>query len=194
MSSLAKTASSPGLFVAIVGPSGVGKDALIRGLAERLGGADGVHFARRVITRPADAYEDHDTLGEAEFFAARSAGRFVLAWTAHGLHYGVPREIEARLAAGDAVVCNLSRAIVGELRQLYPSSLVVLITARSETLAARLAGRGRDDATSRRERLDRSAAAEVACAPDVTIDNDGALDDAVARLAELVARRRSGAC
>ena len=194
MPSSAKAASTSGLFVAIVGPSGAGKDALIRGLAGRLGEADGVYFARRVITRPADAYEEHDTLDEAEFLAARAAGRFVLAWTAHGLHYGVPREIEARLAAGDAVVCNLSRAIVGELRRLYPSSLVVLVTAQPATLAARLAGRGRDDASSRRERLDRSAAAEVVCTPDATIDNDGALDDAVARLAELVARRRSGAC
>jgi len=122
MSSSAKAASTNGLFVAIVGPSGAGKDALIRGLAGRLGEANGVYFAQRVITRPADAYEEHDTLDEAEFLAARAAGRFVLAWTAHGLHYGVPREIEARLAAGDAVVCNLSRAIVGELRRLYPSA------------------------------------------------------------------------
>ena len=186
MSALAKTSPATGLFVAIVGPSGAGKDALIRGLASRLGESDGVFYARRVVTRRADAFEDHDTLAHEAFAAARAEGRFALAWSAHGLHYGVPREIEARLAAGCAVVCNVSRAAVPEVRQLYRPSLVVLVTARPETLAARLAARGRDDGASRRERLARSAVAEVAFEPDATIDNDGALDEAVARLRDLV--------
>ncbi len=186
MSALAKALPSAGLFVAIVGPSGAGKDALIRGLAGRLGESDGVFAARRVVTRRADAFEDHDTLAEEAFAAARAEGRFALAWSAHGLHYGVPREIEARLAAGGAVVCNVSRAVVAEVRRLYRPSLVVLVTARPETLAARLAARGREDGARRRQRLARSAVAEVAIAPDATIDNDGALDEAVARLRDLV--------
>ena len=186
MSALAKAASSAGLFVAVVGPSGAGKDALIRGLASRLGADDGVFAARRVVTRAADAFEDHATLAEDEFLAARAQGRFALAWSAHGLHYGVPRDIEARLAAGHAVVCNVSRAVVDELRRRYRSSLVVLVTARPETLAARLAARGREDGASRCQRLARSAVAEVAFEPDATIDNDGALDEAVARLRDLV--------
>ena len=193
MSALAKTSPATGLFVAIVGPSGAGKDALIRGLAGRLGEDDGVFNARRVVTRRADAFEDHDTLAHEAFAAARAEGRFALAWSAHGLHYGVPREIEARLAAGCAVVCNVSRAAVPEVRQLYRPSLVVLVTARPETLAARLAARGRDDGASRRERLARSAVAEVAFEPDATIDNDGALDEAVARLLDLVVSGRRSA-
>jgi len=193
MSALAETSPATGLFVAIVGPSGAGKDALIRGLASRLGESDGVFYARRVVTRRADAFEDHDTLAHEAFAAARAEGRFALAWSAHGLHYGVPREIEARLAAGCAVVCNVSRAAVPEVRQLYRPSLVVLVTARPETLAARLAARGRDDGASRRERLARSAVAEVAFEPDATIDNDGALDEAVARLLDLVVSGRRSA-
>ena len=93
MSALAETSPATGLFVAIVGPSGVGKDALIRGVAGRLGEGDRVFAARRVVTRRADAFEDHDTLAEDAFLAARAQGRFALAWSAHGLHYGVPREI-----------------------------------------------------------------------------------------------------
>ena len=186
MTAAARAAPANGLFVAVVGPSGAGKDALIRGLADRIDAADRVFVARRVVTRPADAFEDHDTLAEHEFLAARANGRFALAWSAHGLHYGVPREIEARLEAGQAVVCNVSRAVVGELRRLFRQSLVVLVTARPETLAARLAARGRDDGASRRERLERSAAAEVVCQPDATIDNDGALDEAIERLQALV--------
>ena len=186
MSALARTSPATGLFVAIVGPSGAGKDALIRGLADRLGEGDGVFYARRVVTRCADAFEDHDTLPEEAFAAAHAEGRFALAWSAHGLHYGVPREIEARLAAGSAVVCNVSRAMVAEVRRLYRPSLIVLVSAQPETLAARLAARGREDGATRRQRLARSAVADVAFDPDATIDNDGALDAAVARLHNLV--------
>jgi ribose 1,5-bisphosphokinase len=186
MPALAKASPSAGLFVAVVGPSGAGKDALIRGLAGRLGDGDGVFAARRVVTRRADAFEDHDTLAEDEFLAAQAQGRFALAWSAHGLRYGVPRDVEARLAAGHAVVCNVSRAVVAEVRRLYRPSLVVLVTARPETLAARLAARGREDGARRRARLARSAAAELAIEADATIHNDGALDEAVARLCELV--------
>jgi ribose 1,5-bisphosphokinase len=193
MSTLARSSPATGLFVAIVGPSGAGKDALIRGLADRLGEGDGVFYARRVVTRCADAFEDHDTLAEEAFAAACAEGRFALAWRAHDLRYGVPREIEARLAAGGAVVCNVSRAIVAEVRRRYSSSLVVLVTARPETLAARLAARGREDGAGRRQRLARSAVAEVAIAPDATIDNDGALDEAVARLRDLVVDRMRSA-
>ena len=179
-----------GLFVAIVGPSGAGKDALIRGLGARLGEADGVFTVRRVVTRPADSFEDHDTLAESEFLLARRRGLFALSWAAHGLHYGVPRDVDARVASGCVVVCNISRAVVAEVRARYARSLVVLVTARPETLAARLAARGREEIEARRERLDRAFASETAFEPDATIFNDGALDEAVARFADLVASRR----
>ncbi len=64
------------------------------------------------------------------------------------------------------------------------------MTARPETLAARLAARGREGSEGRRERLDRAFAPKAAFEPDATIDNDGALDGAVARLCDLVASHR----
>ena len=108
---------SPGVFVAIVGPSGAGKDSLIRGLGERLTGRDGVVIARRVVTRPSDDHEDHDTMDEAAFEDAEEAGRFALSWSAHGLSYGVPVEIDAAIEEGKIVVCNVSRAAVAAVRQ-----------------------------------------------------------------------------
>ena len=182
-----------GLFVAIVGPSGAGKDALIQGLSARLGEADGVFTVRRIVTRRADAFEDHDTLEESEFLRARERGRFALSWAAHGLFYGVPSDVDARIASGGAVVCNVSRAVVADVRRRYAHSLVVLVTARPETLAARLAARGREGSEGRRERLDRAFAREAAFEPDAIIDNDGALVDAIGRLCDLVASHRSSA-
>ncbi len=190
MSAAQKTDVAEGLFVAVVGPSGAGKDALIRGMAARLREADGVFTVRRVVTRRADSFEDHDSLAESEFLLARQRGRFALSWAAHGLFYGVPSDVDARVASGCAVVCNVSRAVVADVRARYQRSLVVLVTARPETLAARLAARGREGSEGRRARLERAFAPRDAFEPDATIDNDGALDEAVARLCDLVALQR----
>jgi len=187
MSALAKTSPATGLFVAIVGPSGAGKDALIRGLAGRLGEGDGVFCARRVVTRRADAFEDHDTLAEDEFLAARAQGRFALAWSA--AWPPLRCAMRNRGAACGRLRSRLQR-FARRRRRAAPTLSIVARRARPparpETLAARLAARGREDGASRRERLDRAAVAELAFAPDATIDNDGALDEAVARLCDLV--------
>jgi ribose 1,5-bisphosphokinase len=177
---------SPGVFVAIVGPSGVGKDSLIRGVGERLTARDGVIIARRVVTRPSDAYEDHDTLDEAGFADAEQAGRFALSWSAHGLRYGVPVAIDAAIAQGWIVVCNVSRKAVAAVRRRYARSRVVLVTARPEILAARLAARGREGSEGRRERLERAGASEAAVEPDVVLDNNELLPTTVERLLEQI--------
>ncbi len=70
-----------GAFVAVVGPSGAGKDTLIAHAKAALADEPPVEFVRRVITRPSDgATEDHDTLTEAEFLEALANGAFALAW------------------------------------------------------------------------------------------------------------------
>jgi ribose 1,5-bisphosphokinase len=57
-----------GAFVAVVGPSGAGKDTLIAHARSALAGEPQIDFVRRVITRPSDGQtEDHDTLADAEF-------------------------------------------------------------------------------------------------------------------------------
>ena len=176
----------PGVFVAIVGPSGSGKDSVIRGLSQRLTARDGVFVARRVVTRPSDAYEDHDTLDEAAFADAEEAGRFALSWSAHGLRYGVPVAIDGAIAEGKIVVCNISRKAVAAVRRRYARSRVVLVTARPEILAARLAARGREGTEGRLERLERAGASEAAVEPDIVLDNNELLNTTVERLLEQI--------
>ncbi len=172
--------------MAIVGPSGAGKDSVLRTLAARTAGHEFV-FVRRTVTREADANEDHDTLSAPAFREAERAGRFALTWEAHGLSYGVPSSVNAEIAAGRVVLCNVSRAAVDAVRALYPRSLVVLITAAPAVLATRLAGRERGDAADQRRRLARADAPEISIRPDVVIENDGSLDDAARRLHRLLA-------
>jgi len=175
-----------GTFVAVVGPSGVGKDSLIGFARARLEAGGRVTFVRRVVTRPADGgSEDHDSMDEAAFAAAEAAGRFALSWGAHGLRYGLPIALEADLEAGRVVVANLSRGVIPALLAFYPDALVVSVTAEREVIAQRLANRGRETADSIRQRLDRSGGDGLP-ASTVRIDNSGALEVAGAQFTRLL--------
>ena len=146
------------MFVAVVGPSGAGKDTLMAGARARLGPDPRFRFVRRSVTRPASAAaaEDHEPLDRDAFLQRRDAAGFALWWEAHGLLYGVPRDMEADLAAGRCIVANLSRGVLAEANARYPL-LVLEITAPPAALAARLAARGREGPDAVAERLSREA-------------------------------------
>lgn len=175
-----------GTFVAVVGPSGVGKDSLIGYARERLEAGGRVAFVRRVVTRPADGgSEDHDSMDETAFADAEARGQFALNWDAHGLRYGLPIALEDDLAAGRAVVANLSRAVIPALVERYPDALVVLVTADRDMIERRLANRGRETAASIRGRLDRRVTDRLP-ASTVSIDNSGELEAAGAQFVRLL--------
>tara|TARA_R110002020_G_scaffold44066_3_gene127325 strand:- start:1981 stop:2544 length:564 start_codon:yes stop_codon:yes gene_type:complete len=175
-----------GTFVAVVGPSGVGKDSLIGFARERLEPAGLIHVVRRVVTRLADGgSEDHDSLDEASFAAAEQAGAFALTWAAHGLRYGLPIALEDDLRAGRVVVANLSRAMIPALLMRYPDAVVVAVSADRDVIERRLAGRGRETAASIQQRIERRVADRLP-ASTVRIDNSGALEAAGEQLVQLL--------
>lgn len=182
----------PGVFVAIAGPSGAGKDSLIRAGRERLAADPRIVFARRVVTRTADASEEHDTLDPATFRQRAAAGAFALWWEANGLLYGLPAAILADLATGRIVVGNISRDVIDVARRRFARTLVVHVTASAEVLTERLAARGRESADERAQRLSRSLLREQAVEADVRIENNGDLADAAARLAGIIAALTAG--
>jgi phosphonate metabolism protein PhnN/1,5-bisphosphokinase (PRPP-forming) len=169
------------MLVPVVGPSGAGKDTLLAVARVALAGDGRFVFPRRAITRPAEAGgEEHEALSEAAFAARAAAGGFALRWRAHGLAYGIPRAIEDELLAGRVVVVNLSRTVIAEAAARYPTRLVV-VSAPPDLLAARLAGRGREDAADIAQRLAREVALP-ACVASVEVVNDGDVASGVARL------------
>ena len=179
------------MLLLIVGPSGAGKDTLINGARAALAGHR-VRFVRRVITRAAEGgEEEHDTVTEQAFELRRAAGEFALTWRAHGLHYGIPADIGADLAAGRVVVANVSRAVVAEAAERYPVR-VVEVSAPADVLARRLAARGREDAVDVARRLSRQIELPLPVEREVIV-NDGTAEAGTRTLGALITRARADA-
>jgi ribose 1,5-bisphosphokinase len=173
----------PGAFIAVVGASGAGKDALLSYARERCAGV--ARFPRRVITRPPGPGEDHDPFTSDQFAAARSQGAFALCWQAHGLWYGIPASADAEVRGSLVVVANVSRGVIGELEARYTRLVVVLVTVPEEVRAQRLRARRRETSAGIGERLGRADPAP-GHRVDAVISNDGSLAEGGARLLGII--------
>src|SRR5262249_6530015 len=152
----AMVAATGGTLFLVVGPSGVGKDALIRAVHPRLV-PHGFVFPRRWITTPDDRGEDHIPVSCADFDEAIARGFIDLNWSAHGLRYGIPAVIGDDLSAGLHVIINVSRLLIQEARARFPRVRVVHLTASQDLVRSRLLQRAREDAAAIEERMQRSA-------------------------------------
>ena len=180
----------PGRLVVVVGPSGAGKDTLLGLARDRFGGDRNIVFPRRVVTREPSAAEDNESISETDFAAAVAAGGFAFWWDAHGLKYALGAAIDDDIRAGKVVVCNVSRAVVVELRRRYANVRVVLVTAPADILAARLAARGRATDGTIGARLGRFAPAHSDLWPDVMIENVGDPQSGAEKLIAAIDGRR----
>ena len=185
-----------GRLIYLIGPSGSGKDSLLDAARPRLA-ERGCRIVRRVITRSAEAVGEAAQGVSAQQFAAMDAeGAFALRWQANGLSYGIPREIDDWLAAGDDVLVNGSRAHLAQTRERYPTSLVLLLTVDQAVLRQRLIARGRESLADIEERLARNArfTAELIGGNGsglVVLDNSGPLEHSVERLLCCLSQGRS---
>jgi len=163
-------AIGPGRLVLVVGPSGAGKDTLL-GLAKAACADDrNIVFPRRVITREASASEDNEEVSAGTFQEALTRGQYAMHWEAHGHCYALLRAIDDEIRAGRTIVANVSRTVVGAMRDVYADVVVVSITAPPNVLAERLAMRGRGSDGRIEHRLGRTVD-EASAAPDVTVVN-----------------------
>lgn len=197
-----------GRLIYLMGPSGSGKDSLLQAAREQLAERDCV-IVRRVITRSAEAVrEDAIGVSPAEFDQQEAAGGFALSWRANGLAYGIPRQIDDWLAAGQDVLVNGSRGHLAQARKRYPELLAILLQVDEAALRQRLQARGRESAEQIEARLARSrsfvvggasAATVAAEAPPtpgsterlIVLNNSGPLDQTVTHLLQLLSDVRT---
>lgn len=173
-----------GRLIAIVGPSGVGKDSVMSALVkadQRLG------LVKRVITRDQSlGGEDFEGVSEERFDALVQQGEFLHHWPAHGLFYGIPHTITADLENGSDLLVNLSRAVLPDMQRKVTNLVTILLNATPETLAKRLSVRGRETAADVQKRLERAAWPMPEGVSYTHINNDGELSETIAEILALL--------
>jgi guanylate kinase len=178
----------PRVFV-ITGPSGVGKGTLIRLLRERVPELALSVSATTRAPRPGEEDGvDYHFLSDAEFARRVEAGEFV-EWAEYsGRRYGTLRsELQRHLDEGRPVVLEIELQGARQVREAMPEAVQIFIEPPDrEALKDRLVGRGTDDPDAIARRL-AVAERELAAAGEFQyrVVNDR-LDEAVARLVEIV--------
>lgn len=175
-------------LILVVGPSGSGKDTLLRGLKKQFNGNNCLDFVRRYITRPPDSNEDNYYVDRNCFKILKHNDFFISDWKAHGNEYGIPRNA---LAAGNGIqrrLCSISRDAIADFEDVYDNVIVLQITASQDVLRQRLMGRGREKDEDVKKRLAR-AEHPVHAKRLIVFDNSHSLEqsqrDFIALLAKL---------
>ncbi len=180
-----------GRLVYVVGPSGSGKDTILRTIDERRERSMTVAVARRFITRPiVNGVESHTYLTEAEFFRRREQGFFAMDWRGHRYCYGIGTEIDTWMQQGVPVLVNGSRAYLAEAKRRYPDLVTIWLQVDEDILKTRLFSRGRERPADIESRLMRNDVLEGKKPDDVyLVDNSGDLIAAIRQILSIVARR-----
>jgi ribose 1,5-bisphosphokinase len=166
-----------GRLIAVVGPSGVGKDSVMVALAAR---APAFALVRRVMTRAPDlGGEEYDAVNVETFEQMVRDGAFAVHWGAHGLFYGIPAKTLHEVEEGATRLANFSRSALVQGAEVFPAFTVLNLTAKPETLGARLRARGRETEEDIAKRLAQAAKPLPEGLDVITISNDGPLEDTV---------------
>lgn len=144
----AQFSAAPGAMVVIIsGPSGVGKDTIIRWLKKEPASPER-HFVVTYKTRKPRSGEvdgvDYQFVSIAEFEQLVRDGRLLEACQVHGDWSGTPRDqVVAALRSGRDAILKIDVQGAEKIKQLIPEALRIFVAPPSaEDREARLAGRG----------------------------------------------------
>lgn len=173
----------------VIGASGAGKDSLIDYLREKIPNGAPVVFARRYITRAADAGgENHIALSTQEFLYQQQQGCFSMSWYSHENYYGISSEIDEWLAMGLTVVVNGSREYLAEAASKYKNIVPILVCVDPVLLSDRLFARGRESFSEVTRRVAQAIKLQNSVEhPHLRkIDNNAALEEAGAKMLQII--------
>lgn len=180
----------PRVFI-ISGPSGVGKDAVIEQLRERLPDAFFAVTATTRDRRPGEIDGVHYYfLGKQDFRDRLAEGEFLESATVYGNLYGVLKgPVRAALARGQDVFVKVDVQGASEIRRLAPDAVSIFLAPESaSTLLQRLKHRKTDDPAELMTRF-ATATRELAAASEfdyVIFNPQDRLEDALEEITAVV--------
>lgn len=179
------------LLIVISGPSGVGKDAVVKRMKE-LGYP--FYFVITATTRPPRRGEeqgvDYLFLSEEEFEDLMHRGELFEHAIVYGEYKGIPKEhVRNALASGQDVVMRVDVQGAASVKGLLPDAvLVFLVPGSEEELLQRLRGRKTENAATLQRRL-ATMREEMQRIPEfdyVVVNRDDQLDHAVETIAAII--------
>jgi len=122
------------LLIVISGPSGVGKDAVVRRLQERGTPFYFVITATTRLPRPNEVHGvDYFFVSEAEFLALIEQDELLEHAVVYEQHKGIPKaQVRTALQSGQDVVMRLDVQGAATIKRLIPEAILIFITAASE--------------------------------------------------------------
>jgi guanylate kinase len=187
--------SSNRLLIVLSGPSGVGKDALLRKMKEQ---KYPFHYVVTVTSRPRREGErdgvDYRFISQREFQQMIDNGELLEWANVYGNYYGVPRkEISQALSKGKDVIMRVDVQGAATIKRILPQAVSIFLRPPSmEELERRLRQRHSESAKDLALRL-REAEEEMKSLPlfdHVLTSYQGKLDEAISQIQAIVAAEK----
>jgi len=187
--------SSNRLLIVLSGPSGVGKDALLRKMKEQ---KYPFHYVVTVTSRPRREGErdgvDYRFISQREFQQMIDNGELLEWANVYGNYYGVPRkEISQALSKGRDVIVKVDVQGAATIKRILPQAVFIFLRPPSmEELERRLRQRHSESAKDLALRL-RKAEEEMKSLPlfdHVLTSYQGKLDEAISQIQSTVAAEK----
>lgn len=184
------------LVVVLSGPSGAGKDSVLRAALARDDRLATVVTVKTRSPRPGEEHGVHQLFfSEQEFDDLLAADGFLEHATVYGHRSGVPRDqVERLLSQGKAVVIRTDVQGARTLRAKIPQALLVFLTVPEfSDLEARMRERSGDDEAeiTRRLSIAKAEIAEASWFDHVIVNAHDGVDAAVEELLAVVDRERA---
>jgi len=147
-------------IVYVMGPSGSGKDSLMKWVMLHKNDALCLRWAQRLVTRDNRSIEMQEGtdrfVSEDEFDALLAQDMLAMYWRAHEFSYGIEFTQLLPTTEGELVLINGSRAYYPQAKSLFPELTAIHVTASPAILEQRLLARAREPVEAISKRLQRA--------------------------------------